>query len=266
LIKCIERGEMDNRIDMVVGTLIYRAGAYILDKFLENQKKIQGNYPSSELVLATVEKDFVAELKEMLSRWGVRGEVILYETVKPDYAISIVYWNCSCGREAIRKYALEKGASYLLFIDADLICDPQVINILKKEINGYDIVACGYAGKRHGTVVGGLGFTLITSDALKKMTYRCYEFKNHKVLDEGEVVGMDSFEKRLKFKNGYFLTVDHYDRDGSFGHIEPHSMSLLKKVANCLFVRYMLMKTSIIVKYNIPTSLKSYYLGFFQRD
>ena len=253
---------MENRIDTVVGSLIYRAGAYILDKLLENQKKIQQNYPSSEFVLATVEKDFVEELKEMLSRWGVRGEVILYETVKPDYAISVV-WNCSCGREAIRKYALEKGASYLLFIDADLICDPQVINILKKEINGYDIVACGYAGKRHGTVVGGLGFTLITSDALKKMTYRCYEFKNREVLDECEVAGMDSFAKGLKFKNGYFLTVDHYDRDGSFGHMEPHSMSLLKKISNCLFVRYMLMKTSIILRFNIPGSLKKLLSRFF---
>ena len=195
----------------------------------------------------------------------MKGKVILYETVKPDYAIS-TYWNSTCGRDAIRQYILSKTeASYLLFIDTDMTCDSRVIAILKKEIEGYDIVASGYPGKHHGTVFGGVGCTLITRDVLKKMPFRCYEFKNHQALDEGEIIGMDAFQKRLKFKNGYFLAIDHYDRDGSFGHLEPHPVSLLKKVANCLFVRYMLMKASIIVKYNIPASLKSYYLGFFQR-
>jgi len=54
---------MNNSVNVVVGAPIYRAGAYILDKSLANQKEIQKNYPSSELVFATSEPDFVKELE-----------------------------------------------------------------------------------------------------------------------------------------------------------------------------------------------------------
>jgi hypothetical protein len=239
---------------VVVGAPIYRDGAYIIDKFLENQKRIQENYPSSELVLATIEKDFVEELEEMLSRWGVKARTILYETVKPEYAASIA-WNTSCGREAIRKYALEIGASYLLFTDADMVCDPQIIDILSREIKDYDMVASGYMGKNRFAVTIGTGCILLTQGALRKTKFRCYEFKNHQTLDEGETLEMDSFSKRLRFKKGYFLTIDHYNRDGSFGHIEPHAVSLSRKITNSLFIRYILMKASIVLRYNISSAL-----------
>ena len=98
---------MDKNIDVVVGVLIYRQGAYIIDKLLANQKEIQQEYPSSELVLATNEGDFVQELERLLSHWGLRGRVILYETIKPEYARSKV-WNIACGREAIRRYILSQ--------------------------------------------------------------------------------------------------------------------------------------------------------------
>jgi len=53
---------MNQAVDVIVGTPICRRGAFIIDKFLANQKEIQQNYPSSELVLATEENDFVEEL------------------------------------------------------------------------------------------------------------------------------------------------------------------------------------------------------------
>jgi len=87
---------------VIVGAPIHRAGAYVIDKFLENQREIQSKYPSSELVLATIEKDFIEELKRTLKLRGIRGSVIPYESVKPDYALSTV-WNTSCGGE--RRYA-----------------------------------------------------------------------------------------------------------------------------------------------------------------
>ena len=125
---------MNQTINVVVGTPIYRQGAYILDEFLANQKEIQQNYPSSELVLATNEDDFGEELKSQLSFREVRGKVIFYKTIKPDYAQSSV-WNIACGQEAIRQYTLSQTeARYLLFLDADMICDPLVIEIIKKEI------------------------------------------------------------------------------------------------------------------------------------
>ena len=63
-------------MNVVAGVPIYRQGAYILHKFLANQKEIQREYPSCELVLATNEADFCNELAELLSFYGLRGRVI----------------------------------------------------------------------------------------------------------------------------------------------------------------------------------------------
>ena len=249
---------------VIVGAPISRAGAFIIDKFLENQRDIQSNYPSSELILATEEKDFIEELKGMLERWGVRGDVILSQVIKPDYARSTKNWNVTCSREAIRQYIVSKTeASYLLFIDTDMTCDPHVINILKNEIEGYDIVASGYPGRLYGIQTGGIGCSLFTRSALQRITFRCYEFNNHRVIDEGEILEMDAFSRRLKFKHGYLLAVDHYDTDGSARHIEPHPVSLLRKVSNARLLRYILLKASVKCKYNIPNELYKLRSRFF---
>ena len=90
-------------MNVVVGAPVYRQGAYVIDKFMSNQQEIQRAYPSCELVLATNEADLADDLKHLLRRWELRGRVITYETVKPDYARTRV-WNIACGREAMRRY------------------------------------------------------------------------------------------------------------------------------------------------------------------
>ncbi len=248
---------------VIVGAPIYRGGAFVIDKFLENQREIQNKYLSSELVLATEQKDYIDELKGMLKRYDLRGDVISFEIVKPDYARA-TNWNTTCGREAIRQYIVSKTeASYLLFIDADMTCDPHVINILKNEIGSYDIVASGYPGRLYGIQTGGIGCALFNRDALRKITFRCYEFNNHRVIDEGEILEMDMFSRRLKFKQAFFLAVDHYDRDGSSRHIEPHPVSVLRKASNSRLLRYILLKASVKCKYNIPGGLYTLRSRFF---
>ncbi len=49
---------MNDGAYVAVGTVIYRAGAYILDRYLDNQREIQSRYSASELILATNEHDF----------------------------------------------------------------------------------------------------------------------------------------------------------------------------------------------------------------
>ena len=236
---------------VVVGAPICRAGAYIIDKFLENQRDIQSNYPLSELILATEQQDFIEELKGMLKRWGVRGDVLLIEVVKPDYARQVC-WNVACGREAIRQYTLSKTkASHFLSIDADMTFDSNVINIMLKELGNHDIVASGYQGRQCGIQTRGLGCALLTRDALKRITFRCYEFKNHQAIDEGEVFAMDAFGAGLKFRDGFLLTIDHYDTNGSAKHVEPHPVSVLRKMSNFRALTYIVTKTSIMVKFNI---------------
>ena len=248
---------------VIIAAPIYREGAYIIDKFLSNQKEIQTKYPLSELILATREQDFTIELQKLIDYWGVKGKVILYETVKPDHACHST-WNSACGREAIRQCVLSHPkASHLLFIDADMTCDPKVIDIMKKEAEGYDVVASGYPGRVYGMITGGLGCMFISRNALEKIRFRCYEFGKRRVLDEGDVLEMDLFSMRLKFKRGFFLAIDHYSHDGSARHIEPHSVSLSSKMSNHLFVRFILIKASIILRCNIPGSLQRLLSRFF---
>ena len=240
---------------VVVGAPICRAGAYIIDKFLENQREIQINYPSSELILATEQQDFIEELKGMLKRWRVRGDVLLIEVVKPDYARQVC-WNVACGREAIRQYTLSKTeASHFLSIDADMTFDSNVINIMLKELGNHDIVASGYPGRSCGIQTGGLGCALFTRDALKRITFRCYEFKNRQAIDEGQTFVMDVSGSRLKFRDGFLLTIDHYDTNGSAKHIEPHPVGVMRRMSNFRALTYILTKTSIMLKFNIMIPL-----------
>ncbi len=84
-------------MNVVIGTPIYCQGAYIVDRFLYNQKQIQQSYPSSELIMATSEYDFVKELEGIISSWKLRGTILPYDIIKPKHARSSI-WNIACGR------------------------------------------------------------------------------------------------------------------------------------------------------------------------
>jgi len=247
---------MDRVIDVVVGALIYRQGAYVIDKFLSNQKEIQREYPSSELVLATNEGDFVQELERLLSHWGLRGRVILYETVKPEYARSKV-WNIACGREAIRRYTLSQPeVRHFLSLDADLICDADIIEIMEKEIRGYDIVFNGCPLRDYGMGLAGAGCVMISRSILEQIRFRCVEFKNGDVIFEDNLLELDSFRLRSRIKRGFFLHVSHYKSANEAKNIEPHPVSLYQRITTSVFVRYVLIRASFVVKRNIPWRLK----------
>jgi len=131
-------------VNVVIGTPIYRNGAYAIDKFLSNQEEIQRTYPASELVLATSENDFFGELEGLVRSSRLRATIFHYGFVKPDYARSNL-WDIAGGREAIRKYVLSQTqARYMLFLDADMTFEPSVIATMEREIQGYDAVFSGY--------------------------------------------------------------------------------------------------------------------------
>lgn len=252
---------MKETVNVVAGAPIYRAGAYILDKFLANQKEIQQNYPSSELVLATVEGDYVEELERLLSSWGLRGKVLRYETVKPDYARSGV-WNVACGREAIRQHVLSKPeARYMLSLDVDMTYDPSMIEIMEREIQGYDVAYGGYAGRTVGMVNGGLGCTMFTKEALERIKFRCYEFKNGDVLDEGVTLEMDLIRLRQRFKRGFFLSIAHYENETEAKCTDPHPLGLFHKITNFPPIRYTLIRASIVVRRDITGRLHRLLYG-----
>ncbi len=259
---------MKETVDVVIGTPIYRQGAYIIDKFLSNQKEIQQNYPSSELVLATCENDFTEELGSLLSFWCLRGRVLLYETVKPEYARSRK-WNIVCGRDAIRQYMLSKTqARYLLFLDADMTFDPSVIKIMEREIQGYDVVFSGYPLRDYGTGLAGSGCLMLTRSILEKLGFRCYEFKNGEVIVEDNVLEMDLFRLGSRIKKGFFLSLSHYKSENEVRHITPQPVGALRRITNSAFVRYVLIKASIMTQHDIPWKLKvllNKFLGTVKR-
>ena len=244
-------------MNVVIGTPVHRQGSYVLDKFLANQQQIQGDYTSSEIVLATNEREFIEELKGLLGSWGLRGEVVLYETVKPQHACSSL-WNIACGREAIRNYVLshQTDTRYLLFLDADMICDPSVVTIMERELKNHDAVFSGYPLRHYGIGLAGCGCVMLTRSILEKLRFRCYEFKSDEVIFEDNVLEMDLFRLGGRIKKGFFVHITHYENSTEGKHIEPQRLGLWRRITNNNFVRYMLIRTSIATRYNIPWHLK----------
>lgn len=247
---------MNREVDVLVCTPIHRKGAYVLDKFLSNQREIQERYPSSGLVLATNESDFVAELQGLLGSLGLRGKSLLYETVKPDYARSRV-WNIACGRDALRRYMLSQtGARYMLCLDADTTYDPDVIGILLEKIKGCSAVQSGCALRSFGIGLSGTACTLFPRDVLERLEFRCLEFKNGQVIPEDMMLELDLFRLRGRIKRGFFLSNCHYRNATEARCITPRPVGVPRRIANASPVRYMLIRTSILTGYNIPWSLK----------
>ena len=238
--------------DVVIGTTICRHSAFALDKFLSNQQEIGKAYPGCKLILATDEVDFTDGLNQDIQRYGLRAEVITYQTKKPDYARSRI-WSITCGREALRRYTLSEQVDYLLFLDADMVYEPSVVSILKREVQGFDVVQSGYNVR--GTWGFGGGCLMLGKETLNKITLRCYEFKNGDVLQEDEVLDMDLFSCHAKVKKGIFLPIKHYHNSETYKAIKPRPVGWFRSVTNNLLVRYILMKTSILVRHNIAGRL-----------
>ena len=242
--------------EVIVGTPISRRASFALDKFLSNQQEIQQAYPECSLVMATDEPDFVAELKEQIKRYHLRGEVIIYETVKPDYARSRI-WSIACGREALRQYALSQGAEYLLFLDGDMVYEPSVTSIMKDKIQGFDVVFSGYRKAPYGVWGFGGGCLMINRETLGKITFRCYEFKNGQEIDESETVDMELFSCHARVNKGIFVPIKHYRNSQEYYEIEPQPLGWFRTLTNNLLVRYILIRMGIVVRYNIARKLQA---------
>lgn len=240
---------------ILIGVLIYRKGAYILDKFLSNQAKIQQQSPSSELVIATAERDFAGEIESMMNRWQLKGNVLTYEIFKPEKAKNII-WNIASGREAVRQYFLHHpDAEGLLSLDADMTYDPKVIEIMSRELQGYDVVFSGAPRRDFGIGLAGAGCLLLRRKALEKVRFRCFEFKNGDIIPEDTTLEMDLFRCGCHIKKGIFVSLDHYIDATECRHINPTKISIYKSISNSPFLRYCLIRASTLIHYNIPAYL-----------
>jgi len=238
---------------VLIGTPVYREGAYAFEKYLTNQQQIQQACPDCDLVLATNDTGYAGELDAMLRTWRLRGKVITYQVQKPGYAKSRL-WNIASGREAIRRYFLSRPeAESLLFLDADMTYDPQVVTILGKELSGQDAVFSGYRFRNNRIGLSGAGCLLLRRQALEKIRFRCYEFTNGQVINEDNVAEMDLFRQRCRIKKGFFLAIDHYYSATDARSLRPQKVGLYRKVFTSAFARFCLIRASVVFHYNIPS-------------
>ncbi|MCJ7523062.1 MAG: glycosyltransferase family 2 protein [Dehalococcoidia bacterium] len=238
-------------VEVVIGTPIHRTGAFVLDKFLLNQKEIQDKCPSSELVLATAENDFAGELETLLASSGLRGKVLRYETVKPADARNRI-WNITCGREALRQYTLSQtGARYMLFLDADMTCDPNIVEIMKREIRNCDVVYSGCPLRGVGIALAGTGCCMITADTLREVKFKCIEFSNGHIMSEDQLLEFDLIKSGKRVKKGFFLTINHYVNAERAKSIEPRPVGLYRRITHFKYVRCAIARTSIALHYDI---------------
>ena len=186
---------------------------------------------------------------------GSKGKVILYKTIKPDYAQS-KNWNIACGRETIRKYALSQTkARYLLFLDVDMTFDPLIIKIMEEEIQSYDIVFSGYAARDFKGYELGTGYSMLNRRTLEKIRFRCLEFKNGEVIREGCMRELDLIKLGSKVKRGFFVSINHYKSENEAKGVNPQPLGLFRSITTSRFVRYILISTSIILKHDISGRL-----------
>jgi len=243
---------------IIIGTPYHPDGAYVFNRFLANQKQIQESYPDSELVLATSLIEYVDQLEQQLKAFRIKGKVLHYSFSKPDYAIFRI-WDITAARNIIRLYALSKPeAEGLLFLDADMIFDPAVANILKEKMGQYDVIFSGYRLKDDWLAMSGFGCTLLSRKILKSVNFRCYEFKNRDALCEDEVLEFDLNRKWRKVKRGIFLNIDHYKRSNEALHIRPQPIPFINRLVNQSWIRYILVRLSILFQRNISFRTKKF--------
>ena len=249
---------MSEGVSVLVGAPIHRAGAHILDKFLANQKEIQQNYPSSELALATVEYDFADELEALLSSLGIRGKVLRYDTIKPVHARSRA-WNVACGREAIRQYMLaETKAKYLLSLDADMTYASNMIEIMERAIQDYDVAYSGYSLRNFGIALAGGGCCMLTVEVVKEVKFRCLEFKNGFFIYEDSLLELDLMRSGKRIKKGFFLEISHYESEDQARSIGPQQVGLYRRITHSAFVRYVIIRASIMLQHDVGWGLNTF--------
>lgn len=244
---------------VLVGMTAVRKSAYILDKFLQNQKEIQNNFSGSELVIATDELKFLGYLKSHFEKHKLKGEVIYYETERPDYAKDR-NWSMSAGRQECRRYMLANNFDFLLIVDSDMIYDNSLIQILLGISNGYDVVQSGYRSK-HNSNIGFGGCNLIGKEIIGKVKFRCREFKNGVIIEEGNMFEYDTFRKRAKIKKGVFVKIEHYSSLTEKVSVSPRKFSLIKRLMVQPLIRYLIVRISLIVKQDISLKIQNTFIG-----
>ena len=97
---------------------------------------------------------------------------------------------------------------------------------------------------------------MLTRGILERIEFRCYEFRNGEVICEDNILEMDLFRLSSRINKGFFLSLSHYKSENEAAYITPQPVGALRRITNSAFVRYALIKASIMIQYDIPWKLK----------
>jgi len=179
--------------------------------------------------------------RQLIDSSKLRATVIHYAICEARPRARSSIWNIASGREALRRYALSQTeARYVLFLDADMIFEPSVIEVMEREIQGYDVVFSGYPLRQYGMGLAGAGCAMLSRSILEKLEFRCYEFKNGEVIFEDNVLEMDLFRLGSRVKKGFSSLSTHYASATESRRVTPHPVGPARRITNAAFVRYAL--------------------------
>jgi hypothetical protein len=158
----------------------------------------------------------------------------------------------ACGREAVREYMVSKTrAEYMLCIDADMTCDPDIVEIMEREIQGYDVVYSGYPLRNFGIALSGGGCCMLAADVAREFKFRGLGFRNGTVITEDIVFEYDLIRSGRKIKKGFFLAVSHYANETTARSIGPRPLGPYRRIVHSPVFRYTLIKASIVLQRDI---------------
>ncbi|TDA25330.1 MAG: hypothetical protein DSN99_08530 [Archaeoglobi archaeon] len=247
---------MEGSSMVIIGVPISPQTEYLLEKFLKNQKEIQEKTRVDvKTVFATEDEQFAKKLRTCCKEYGINCEVILFEAKRPLNAKNRI-WNIVAARNAIRDYFLNSNAEYLVFIDSDMIFDPDILNkLIEKVKKGYDVVYNGYLDKDGlGINLTGFGGTLIKRRVMEKIVFRCKE-NNGRVIDEAVFFEIDLFKMGAKVFRSFLAYNEHHGKTTAICH--PRELKLTEKIRNSPYFRVPIHMISATLGYDLLRGIKN---------
>lgn len=236
---------------VVIGTPICQSKSYILTEFLHNQREIKERYSNSRIVFAVL--DSVSERKFVeLADLCHYGEVIYYQNAN-------TFWltNIAAAREAIRQYVLSlNDVEYLLVCDCDMTYDPDIVQLMLEQMEGYDAVSSAYCVRQTSSWGFGSSPAMYRREILEKVHWRCKCWSEKRFLAEDELLDYDLFLHGARINKGAYVTNTHY-QDSHTGHElkAPFKITFFRRVTNSLQFRFVIIGLSQLVHMSLAWPL-----------
>lgn len=229
---------------IAIGIPICAKQSYVLDKLIKNQEQIKAATPQPTIIIfATEEFEFAVRLKKQLATTQLDYRIIFFI---PDSGKYYKLANITAAREAIRHTCMELDADYLLFVDADILLDPNVLNVLLAQKQ--DVVYNSYLVHIKQVCNNGLGTCLISQKVLGMVRFRhlipsenpILLYKYNTFIDECLYFELDALHAGFRIKQGTFVSSCHYSSGSKFNRLNPSPRTRWEKIVHSRLARRIL--------------------------